>query len=531
MNVTRSRVLEKLPRSCVSLTQAGEAAAKAWVKAKSAELEASGVEPSEAALQADAAGKERELEPAVVAKLDLSGLGATSLEAGLLVGFRALVRLELQGNDLRDLPRGLAAACPLTYLDVSKNPGLSCEGVARALEGATKLVTLKAAQIDASSADAASLDKALGLSSVASSLKVLLVEDSKLQGKLALGSLLGGIEVLVVSHNQLSSIDVRGAANLVKLSASHNTTLSAFPDVRGCASLAEVRVSHCTGMSSVELLRKAAADVAGHLKLLDVADVPGVSSWDLLEPYATLEILNLSGTPLVGELSPTEVAPLAVERFPNLRVLNSKPVTGAGGAKASSKTTRSFAEAYRIKEEKRRRNLISTKLHAPDPTKPRNKPCPCGSGLKFKACCEKESSGSAPALKPVNEPDGDVRRVLGTAGKRKPHIPGEVSGKRRDGGQGEDEAGMPTRERGLVPKYGKSATLPTTTLHGSPAADVPKPKLPTSSTTKSPTSSTAHGHVVEVKKPRLTQATELDPDIQELKAADDDLFGGKSLRW
>ncbi|WP_415005773.1 SEC-C metal-binding domain-containing protein [Aestuariivirga sp.] len=33
---------------------------------------------------------------------------------------------------------------------------------------------------------------------------------------------------------------------------------------------------------------------------------------------------------------------------------------------------------------------MSKKLHQPDPSKFRNKPCSCGSGIKYKLCCEKK---------------------------------------------------------------------------------------------------------------------------------------------
>jgi hypothetical protein len=71
-----------------------------------------------------------------------------------------------------------------------------------------------------------------------------------------------------------------------------------------------------------------------------------------------------------------------------------------------------FKRKWASKEERRKRNLVSDKLVKPDPSKPRNKPCACGSGLKYKMCCEKNSKEQVTATVEDTKPDTEMQAAV-----------------------------------------------------------------------------------------------------------------------
>ncbi len=301
--------------------------------------------------------------------LNLSGLGAEGVAKGALVEYAALRKLNLSSNAIKKL-----ADAPqlLSWLNLKGNKVKSTQRL-KVLKKLEQLVTLILSH------NRLSVVRAEDLESLAK-LGALVLDHNKLTSEtLRLPRTLRALNTLVLSHNSIASLDgdmLRSLPNLKKLSVSGNE-LTAMPDVSHNLFLAELRVANNkieriegSGSASVTLL-----DVSGNA-IETARAMRGIASFPRLSNFAA------KGNP--ADPSEADVLPL-LKNATSLRVYNGKkrdvPMT--------------FAEKARRKELRRKRNLISNKFDAPDPTKMRNKPCSCGSGIKYKLCCEKKAKSKA----------------------------------------------------------------------------------------------------------------------------------------
>jgi hypothetical protein len=227
------------------------------------------------------------------------------------------------------------------------------------------------------------------------SLKVLVLDRCRLSGVLVVPNC-SFLETLIVSHNdELTEIDLSECRSLKKLSASHNAMLTRAPEFETgtCATcVAEVRLAHCPSMVDLDgvcgnagIKRLAVLDLSHCKALREFAQLSHVCG------TGKLQTLNVRGTTLrnkFGDDEDAEFRAALFEAVPQARNSLLNAIDGVAIPDSERPASVKFLKDAKRKEVLRSRNLISTKLNQPDPLAIRNKPCPCGSGKKYKVCCE-----------------------------------------------------------------------------------------------------------------------------------------------
>ena len=521
LTITRSRIATKLPRSCVGYLRGS--------KAPEGDGDGDG----------DGEAQPQPLDAAKVASLDLSGLAATRLHERALKGFAALRRLDLAGNELgRDagtIPRLCETVPGITYLDVSRNEGLRAEHIATAVRGLTQLVSLKASGVDLASANASTLEAELAIDDgPAESLRVLVLDRTSLAGDLRLTACVG-LEALVVSHNQLHSIDVRALANLEKLSASHNPALVSAPRLpKHPSKLAEIRLAHCEALEDLSPLTKKAQLLVG-LKLLDLTAVPGLNAWSLLEGFPSVDTLGAKATPL-RESIPThdEYVQSARKAFPRLKTLDfAKLPPAAADASAT------LVERVRAYDIQKRRNLISNKRPPPDP---RLEPCVCGSGKAFGECCAEKllrpwaaaTANANAAVAPADEQlkkrvreEPPVSAPRANPDKEKPHRSRKTELTLEDEGVLLPLPKSAKAKKAVVPSTSTSTTTP------NDDANPPRQARREANDDERRRAPAVVAHVVVRASSKPSAPTQVDTLalVKQLKEKDAGLFGGGAQAW
>ena len=338
--------------------------------------------------------------------LNLSGLDAEGIEEDALEAFdHQLRKLNLSGNRIKTLR---AVPPRVTWLNLKGNRIKSTKRL-KAFRRLGDLVTLILSSNRIAEVRAEDLEGLVKLGA-------LVLDHNRLtSATLRLPRTLRALNTLVLSHNSIESIDrdmLRSMPNLKKLSLSSNL-LRALPDISCNARLSELRIAG-NRIASLE------GAGSGSLAMLDVSgnDISAIDALEGLASFPRLANLALKGNPVDASLA--DVIPF-LKNGALLKVYN--------GTKRDVEL--SFAEKTRRKELRRKRNLVSTKFDAPDPTKIRNKPCACGSGIKFKLCCEKKGKKSS-NTKRIEHPGGGSNISSRAKRPRQEAIDVAPSGTRRE---------------------------------------------------------------------------------------------------
>jgi len=187
--------------------------------------------------------------------------------------------------------------------------------------------------------------------------------------------------------------------------------------------LAELRLADCPAMSSLDGLLAARPE---RLALLDLSSSPLVTSFEALEPVCRSHLLtlNLRDTPLRrGFESRDAYARACFSALPqvalSLRTLDFDIIPPGTRPNEDGKR---FKDSTTRKQQLEKRHLLSTKLEAPDPEAVRNKPCACGSGVKFKMCCENKPVAPSAAASVKRHRRSSVAESSGAATSRMPVV-------------------------------------------------------------------------------------------------------------
>mmetsp|Transcript_19438 Transcript_19438/g.24762 ORF Transcript_19438/g.24762 Transcript_19438/m.24762 type:complete len:480 (+) Transcript_19438:119-1558(+) len=365
--------------------------------------------------------------------LNLSKLGANKVDVNAFKGFPVLRKLDLSDNELVEFPEnafGKIGKCQdvaplISWLKLTNNK-LGWRGI-KPLSPLEHLVTL-----NLGNNCLARFPKVLSKRLV--SLKALVLDHNELK-EISISHKMTNLNSLVLSHNAITSIEVsslKNVPNLQKLSISDNK-LEVFPEALTCClQLAEVRIAH----NKIATLPKdkSAFKVLAKLKLVDIGHNK-LDTWKDIEFFSVLPDLvniNFGGNPIATESKAKTLQGYAAQvsnvlRSHSLKILDSKPVEKYG-----IKPLKIFENKWKQTELKRKKNLISNKLQEPDPSKPRNKPCSCGSGIKYKLCCEKKESKTETSNEnEIQEPISKRARVVESVEQKYMEAPKDESQKKK----------------------------------------------------------------------------------------------------
>ena len=224
---------------------------------------------------------------------------ALGLDADALKEFHQLRRISLKNNFISSLPASVFPST-LSYLDLSSNPNLESTSFLKGLVSLTTLILSDCTKIG-SVFDPKSEDF-----KDCASLKVLVMDHCGFSGELNLkkASFAKSLETLIVSHNDIQSINLKHVGNLKKLSASNNGNLQEVKHLESRV-IAEIRLANCIKLRDVHFLSKNQRKLA----LLDLSGCEIVHDWSALQKRLCVEsllTLSLKGTPLRKQYSDRE---------------------------------------------------------------------------------------------------------------------------------------------------------------------------------------------------------------------------------